>query len=73
MTDLKTLKDLTHRKENMQLDGKVFIITEFELKQEAIKWVKAYTQGRSMGKSEWHIQQWSKFMQFFNLTSEDLK
>ena len=69
--ELKTLKDLNQGK-GIEIDGRVFSngkIDIYELQQEAIKWVK---QHRNI-KPNWAKQTNEEFfMDFFNLTEENL-
>jgi len=72
MTELKTLKDL---KKIIELDkGKSmkynWLFRESDLKAEAIKWVKAHGSEETGYASLCNLEGW---MQFFNLTEEDLK
>lgn len=61
MTELKTLKDLKHSEEYENL------VSEEELRQEAIKWVKHYIETPDDDLVGDFIKH------FFNLTEEDLK
>jgi len=70
MTELKTLKDLGFKNVNEYSDA------EFILKQEAIKWVKAFDKDHEFMREEDIIESKGAkdiFTKFFNLTEEDLK
>ena len=60
MKKLKTLKEL--EAENINKTGE-FGVSSYELKQEAIKWIKNFDV--SIG--------WEDWKKFFNITEEDLK
>ena len=62
MTELKTLKDLVVNTGNNFGEDNINVIFEDELKAEAVKWIKHF--GAEMI--------YKDFMDFFNLTSEDL-
>ena len=59
---LKTLKDIERSKLNP------FLIADFDLKEEAIKWVK-----EMMETDGYTLNTEISFMDFFNITEEDLK
>ena len=68
MTELKTLKDLKYSSHCSKC--RIITIDPEELKQEAIKWVKFLdTKIITSGSPMWR----SEFMDFFNLTEEDLR
>jgi len=60
---LKTLKDLR----TLDLDS------ETELKAEAVKWVKKYKNSKAKLHFYGDIKVAEAFMEFFNITEEDLK
>ena len=64
--ELKTLKDLSWDYDGILFDRKVKIISEDKLKAEAVKWVKHMD---SMGEPYASLS----FINFFNLTSEELR
>jgi hypothetical protein len=71
--DLKTLKDIGFFTEvrnvpNIFKKSKEEAVFKFELKQEAIKWVKHM---RSLCNDKYTMA--NDFIKFFNLTKEDLK
>ena len=66
MKELKTLKDI-HQDMKMG-SGKIFVYTK-ELKQEVVKWVKNWRQF----KKKYAISAEDAFIDFFNLTEEELK
>ena len=71
MKELKTLKDLETRKEVKQLmkEKNILIngyISRYDLKQEAIKWIKADGEYLVKDTKTW-------IMLFFNIKKEDLK
>lgn len=73
MTDLKTLKDLLEYDEHGVLVNQEFYI---KLRQEAIKWIKAWTvQWRKEGNyGQDNYDPCSLcFKHFFNITDEELK
>ena len=73
MTDLKTLKDISiqYKKNMADCVKDTAKWMEFDIKAEAIKWVKAL----DLEKDKWnyclHHVEWIK--NFFNLTEEDLQ
>ena len=66
MTNLKTLKDIEKETTYQTINGKIIFD---RLKQEAIKWVKYYR----TKKYKIHSIIAYEFMNFFNLTEEDLQ
>jgi len=60
---LKTLKDLNEVDFKGEIEGKVLLISKEKLKAEAIKWVKEFETRDYIG----------LFMDFFNISEEDLK
>ena len=67
MTKLKTLKDLDFWTLYVaERDEERDVVDRDDLKQEAIKWVKDF---RERDDEIWE----SNFMNFFNITEEDLK
>ncbi len=60
--ELKTLKDLF----KYEVNGNDFRVEARELRQEAIKWIKAFYLNEGLDK-------WRNFMIFFDITEEDLK
>ena len=85
MTELKTLKDLEfetmvfdNREDEENTDADSMNIVEVEeIKQEAIKWVKFWSNTRLKSKSKSDIHRLEHkidaFTNFFNLTEEDLQ
>jgi len=63
---LKTLKDLYENKTDKE------IVMVKELRAEAIKWVKGMREDMLRGKDFKMIDE-EAFMEFFNITEEDLK
>ena len=77
MTELKTLKDIENK---VPLGKDILRVSSYDLKQEAIKWVKdreskMLTSARGGIKyNNWAITGQIEFIKiFFNLTPEDLK
>jgi len=81
MKELKTLKDLRKfarhdyvRKVKINNHGMIRIIEEKELKAEAVKWVKEkFNLKHTIGCGFYADKGWLEFMDFFNITEEDLK
>jgi hypothetical protein len=80
MTELKTLKDLQEKDYYMKSDGKNIFGVPYVLvpniKQEAIKWVKTLyeIQKKAIENNEmYHVNWQQRFIDFFNITEEDLK
>ena len=74
MTDLKTLKDL-ETKGILAVGEHDRAISEYDLRQEAIKWIKQLNFERDIGainsEEKLILRNWMKH--FFNITEEDLK
>lgn len=76
MTDLKTLKDL-ETKGILAVGEHDRAISEYDLRQEAIKWIKYFNERKIKSIcgtcSDWHQCSAKQFINFFNITEEDLK
>ena len=75
MTELKTLKDLRYSSHCPSC--RIITINPTELRQEAIKWIKAFKNGDTHTDyvaetiTNENVQDW--IQEFFNITDEDLK
>ena len=72
MTDLKTLNDIVFDHPD-QYGSDI----KMELRQEAIKWIKYFNERKIKSIcgtcSDWHQCSAKQFINFFNITEEDLK
>ena len=72
--ELKTLKDLEVKEIRItkdHVDG--WYVRTDKLKAEAVKWVKDCSGGYTWEENEKRCEACKQFIEFFNLTSEDLK
>ncbi len=66
---LKTLKDI----KQFGIDKKGKLYREYELKAEAIKWVKNAEENRRINGDKWTDGKIFGLTHFFNITGEDLE